>query len=100
MRKVVGLKKALRYFMAAAVVALMVMGLPLQAFADDPTLPVPEHEKTAVDNGDGTYTVSLDVTGKSSSDSTKTSANVIVVLDISGSMNSSVSNDSSGGLAF
>lgn len=95
MRKVVGLKKALRYFMAAAVVALMVMGLPLQAFADDPTLPVPEHEKTAVNNGDGTYTVSLDVTGKSSSDSKKTSANVIVVLDISGSMNSSVSNDSS-----
>ncbi len=90
MRKVVGLKKALRYFMAAAVVALMVMGLPLQAFADDPTLPVPEHKKTAVDNGDGTYTVSLNVTGKSSSDTTKTSANVIVVLDVSGSMNSAV----------
>ena len=91
MKKAVGMKKGLRYFVLAIVLTIAAMGLPLQAYAEDPTLPEPEHTKSAVDNGDGTYKVSLDVKGKSSSDTKKTSANVIVVLDVSGSMDKAVS---------
>lgn len=50
----------------------------------------PATEKNLYDNGDGTYTLSLSVTGQAESSSTTevTKANVILVLDTSSSMNS------------
>lgn len=73
----------------AIIAAVGLFALPVTAFAADNTLslPEPDHLKTATPNGDGTYKITLSVTGKSDSSSSKTSANVIVVLDTSGSMN-------------
>ena len=50
------------------------------------SLPSPAHTKTIADNGDGTYTLSLDVTGDSETSSTSTPADVVLVVDTSGSM--------------
>lgn len=50
------------------------------------SLPAPVHTKTIADNGDGTYTLSLDVTGDSETSSTSTPADVVLVVDASGSM--------------
>ena len=47
---------------------------------------VPEHSKTLTDNGDGTYTLSLSVTGSGKSDTEQPKANVVFVMDRSGSM--------------
>lgn len=49
-------------------------------------LPAPAHTKTITDNGDGTYTLSLDVTGDSESSTESTPADVVLVIDTSGSM--------------
>lgn len=53
-------------------------------------LGAPEHSKVLTSNGDGTYDLTLSVTGKSQASSEKTKANVIVVLDTSGSMDDAV----------
>lgn len=90
MRKAAGVRKAMRCFVLAVVLTLVAAGLPMHAFAEESPLPEPAHTKSVQDNHDGTYTISLNVTGKSSSETRKTSANVIVVLDVSGSMNSAV----------
>jgi len=58
------------------------------AFANDAAATAPDYSKTLTSNGDGTYTMSLSVTGKSSASSGK--ADVIVVLDTSSSMNDNV----------
>lgn len=50
------------------------------------SLPAPAHTKTIADNGDGTYTLSLNVTGDSETSSTSTPADVVLVVDTSGSM--------------
>ncbi len=47
---------------------------------------VPEHSKTLTDNGDGTYTLTLSVTGSGETDVTTPKANVIFIMDRSGSM--------------
>ena len=51
----------------------------------------PGNNKQLIDNGDGTYTIALSVTGAQSSSSTTnvTKANVILVMDTSSSMNTS-----------
>ena len=46
---------------------------------------IPAHEKTRTSNNDGTYKISLSVTGDVTKKPNK--ANVIVILDSSGSMN-------------
>jgi hypothetical protein len=46
--------------------------------------------KTVTDNEDGTYTVKLSAQGKSSSTSSSNTAEVVVVMDISGSMNNAI----------
>ena len=63
------------------------LGPVLRAANDDKA---PAHSKTLTPNGDGTYTLALNVTGSTSSSSTTTvtKANVILVLDTSNSMNS------------
>lgn len=50
----------------------------------------PATGKTLVSNGDGTYTLSLSVTGKAETTSESNKADVIVVLDRSGSMDNNV----------
>lgn len=76
---------------AIAALALVAMAaLPSTvALAEETTgssLPAPVHTKTIADNGDGTYTLSLDVTGDSETSSTSTPADVVLVVDTSGSM--------------
>ncbi len=56
------------------------------AEGDTPTGDVPEHSKTVTPNGDGTYNITLSVTGKQSSDASVSKANVVVVFDTSNSM--------------
>lgn len=54
---------------------------------DEPEVPVPTTVKDVADNGDGTYNLSLSITGRSSSSDSSKGANVILVLDTSNSMN-------------
>lgn len=56
------------------------------AEGDTPTGDVPQHSKTVTPNGDGTYNITLSVTGKQSSDASVSKANVVVVFDTSNSM--------------
>ncbi|BAK47270.1 hypothetical protein CXIVA_13040 [Clostridium sp. SY8519] len=58
---------------------------------DSGGLNAPATEKTLSSNGDGTYNLSLSVTGASKATTSHTKADVIVVLDRSGSMRNSVS---------
>lgn len=81
-------------FTAMLVVGCMPFGLGLQtAFGADSTSDAPATEKQLLDNGDGTYTLALSVTGESSTSSTTkvTKANVVLVLDTSNSMNNRIS---------
>ena len=50
-------------------------------------LPTPDHSKTLTDNGDGTYTLTLSVTGSAKTETETPKANVIFIMDRSGSMN-------------
>ena len=59
----------------------------IMAVSEDGDSVAPEHHKELSLNNDGTYTLSLDVTGKSSQSTTSEKADVIVVLDVSESMN-------------
>ncbi|MBQ9825990.1 MAG: Cna B-type domain-containing protein [Firmicutes bacterium] len=70
-----------------AIVLTLVMVLSLipqvsYAAAGDP----PANSKTLTDNGDGTYKLELSVTGDADYESEPVKANVIIVLDTSGSM--------------
>ena len=62
---------------------------------DDPTLSAPAREKTVTANGDGTYKVALNVTGAKSADTgaivTNQPLDIVLVLDVSGSMDDSLS---------
>ena len=79
---------AAAFLMALSTVAPMGGALVRSAYAevgDD----APANSKRLIDNGDGTYTIALSVTGQTSSSSTSnvTKANVILVMDTSSSMN-------------
>jgi len=52
----------------------------------DPVLGVPDTSKVLKPNGDGTYTLSLSVTGKAEEQTSNSKADVIIVFDRSGSM--------------
>lgn len=52
----------------------------------DITLPAPGHTKKAVSNGDGTYDLSLDVSGSIGSEAKKVPLDVVMIIDRSGSM--------------
>lgn len=54
-------------------------------------LGAPAANKVLTENGDGTYNLTLSVTGKSHAQESKTKANVIVVLDLSNSMDKDAS---------
>lgn len=68
--------------LTAAMVAVFVSAAMGSAAVQDE----PEHTKTLASNHDGTYTLSLDVKGATRESTTDVAANVIVVMDISGSM--------------
>jgi Mg-chelatase subunit ChlD len=74
----------------AIIAAVGLLAVPAKAFAEDAPatdLTAPAHAKTATDNGDGTYKITLSVTGNSVQSSTTSQADVIVVMDLSASMN-------------
>ena len=78
-------KKVLSLLLAA----LMIVGLVMPSGALAPSAKAaagdePAHEKTVTANGDGTYTIALNVTGDSEKQIQK--VNVIVIVDRSGSM--------------
>ena len=53
----------------------------------DITLPAPGHTKKAVSKGDGTYDLSLDVSGSIGSEAKKVPLDVVMIIDKSNSMN-------------
>lgn len=76
----------------AVLVAALAFGLCLAPSAvlaeGEASLGAPAHEKTITDNGDGTYTLTLDVTGAtdSSSETVNKPADIVLVVDVSASM--------------
>lgn len=87
-------RKPVLALLAVLLAALCVtLSVPAAAFAEgegDIASNPPVHTKTITPNDDGTYDLSLTVTGATELSETKTSANVIVVQDVSGSMESKV----------
>ena len=86
--------KKLRYFAASFLMLLSTVtplggAIPSAYSADD--LGEPVTSKTIESNGDGTYKITLSVTGRSSSSTDNKKANVVVVFDSSGSMRSTTS---------
>ena len=71
----------------AIIAAVGLFALPATALAEDSTLDAPVHSKSAKMNDDGTIDITLDVTGNSVQHSVTSQADVIVVLDLSESMN-------------
>lgn len=86
-------RKPVLALLAVLLTALCVtLSVPAAAFAEggDIASKPPVHTKTLTPNNDGTYDLSLTVTGDTELSETKTSANVIVVQDVSGSMDNDV----------
>lgn len=85
---------ALRLFggVVAAVLALGVMAPATALAASNQGIAnrAPEHHKTIQDNGDGTYDLTLNVTGDSDQSQTSTPIDVVVVVDCSTSMNKGI----------
>lgn len=87
--------KRLKYFAASFLMLFSTVTplggslVPSVYAAGNPPATAPSNEKTIKDNGDGTYTIALSVTGKTSTNSTSevSKANVILVMDTSSSMN-------------
>jgi Mg-chelatase subunit ChlD len=77
----------------AIIAAVGLLAVPVPAYADSTlSLPAPDHAKYAeLDPATGKIKITLSVTGKTDASQSKTSANVIVVLDTSGSMDDVVS---------
>ena len=85
-----------RRLLGVAAAALLALGVavPSVALADSGSGIVdraPEHHKTIKDNGDGTYDLTLSVTGDSEQSSSAKPVDVVFVVDVSSSMNETVS---------
>lgn len=81
-----------RRLLGAAAAALLALGVavPSVALADSGSGIVdraPEHHKTIKDNGDGTYDLTLSVTGDTEQFSSAKPVDVVFVVDVSSSMN-------------
>ncbi|MCI1398405.1 MAG: hypothetical protein LKH04_10010 [Lachnospiraceae bacterium] len=70
--------------------------ITVMAAVEKSDIGTPNHSKTLTDNGDGTYDLTLSVRGKSSSSSESTKADVVIVYDISGSMNNTSNGSDTG----
>lgn len=78
---------------AAAVLLALGVAVPSVALADSGSGIVdraPEHHKTIKDNGDGTYDLTLSVTGDTEQSSSAKPVDVVFVVDVSSSMNDKV----------
>lgn len=73
----------------ASVALALGIGLATPCTAQAIDLAAPEHSKTISSNDDGTYTLSLDVTGRkgSQSETVAQKTDIVLVMDTSGSMN-------------
>lgn len=73
---------------AASVALALGIGLATPCTAQAIDLASPEHSKTISSNDDGTYTLSLDVTGRkgSQSETVTQKTDIVLVMDTSGSM--------------
>lgn len=85
-----------RRLLGVAAAALLALGVavPSVALADSGSGivdRVPEHHKTIKDNGDGTYDLTLSVTGDTEQSSSAKPVDVVFVVDVSSSMNETVS---------
>ena len=82
--------KRLLAALAAVVAAVLVtVGVTTGIAADTANDTPPQVAKTLVSNNDGTYRLTLSVTGTASTSSESSKANVVIVFDTSGSMNES-----------
>ena len=84
-----------RRLFAVAATAMLALGVaaPTAALAENAGGLVdraPEHSKTIQNNGDGTYDLTLSVTGDGEQSSTSTPVDVVFVVDVSTSMNDKV----------
>lgn len=81
------LKKKIFNFLTAMVTIFgSAPALATNAYAAiDPSMK-PNYGKYVEDNGDGTYDITLHITGKAKTDTQVTKANVVVIMDTSGSM--------------
>ena len=81
------LKKKIFNFLTAMVTIFgSAPALATNAYAAiDPSMK-PNYGKYVEDNGDGTYNITLHITGKAKTDTQVTKANVVVVFDVSNSM--------------
>ena len=72
----------------ASVALALGIGLATPCTAQAIDLAAPEHSKTISSNNDGTYTLSLDVTGRkgSQSETVNPKTDIVLVMDTSGSM--------------
>lgn len=75
--------------MAATIALVLGVGIAAPMTAQAVDLAAPEHSKTIAKNDDGTYTLSLDVTGRRESQSSTITqkTDIVLVMDTSGSMN-------------
>ena len=77
-------KKGLNIFLSFALLVTMLLPAFPAKLASAAAGDTPAHAKLLQDNGDGTYKLALSVTGDAEKKPTKT--NVIVIVDVSGSM--------------
>ncbi len=84
-----------RRLFAVAATVMLALGIatPTAALAENAGSVVdrtPAHSKTITDNGNGTYDLTLSVTGDGEQSSTSTPVDVVFVVDVSSSMNDTV----------
>ncbi|MDO4517875.1 MAG: hypothetical protein Q4B78_01565, partial [Bacillota bacterium] len=77
--------------MALMLSVLLALGITIFA-QEGETAEAPAHSKTLTYNDDGTYNINLSVTGKTQTSEEHTKVNVVLVMDVSGSMNYYVTN--------
>ena len=83
------LKRKIFNIFAAAVMVFGQMPtafLTAHAEGETPSSDAPQHSKTVTSNDDGTYNITLSVTGKQESSTDVSKANVVIVFDTSNSM--------------
>lgn len=81
------MKQIIKKYCALLIALAMVLPvMSVRAFAQMSTKDGPDVEKIVTDNGDGTRKIKLELTGKVNTTHEVTKANVLVVLDLSGSM--------------
>ena len=90
------MKQIIKKYCALLIALAMVLPvMSVRAFAQTSTSNGPDVVKTVTDNGDGTHKIKLELTGKVDTTQEIKKANVLVVLDLSGSMNETITDKSS-----